>query len=142
MNVAIPLFGSRISPRFDFCQELLIVTIEDGIIVDKKTVSISSLTPLQRIAELSNRNVKTIICGGINRLVQSHLRNNGISVIYDVMGEAEEALDRYLKGRLRPRAFCESRRKRASKRGTGAPWQLFPPGKRSGGSVKKEDKNE
>lgn len=130
MNIAIPLFGSRISPRFDFCQELLIVTIEDGIIIDRKTVSISSLTPLQRITELCNRNVTAVICGGINRMVHNHLRNNGISVIYDVMGEADEALDRYLTGNLHPRAFCQSRRKRAWRKGSGPPWQFFPSSKK------------
>ena len=123
MNVAIPLFGSRISPRFDFCQEILIVTIEESKIVERKTVSISSLTPLQRIAEICSRDVKTVICGGINGLVYSHLRNNGISVIYDVAGEAEEALNRYLAGRLQPRTFCEGGRRRAFRKGSGPPWQ-------------------
>lgn len=126
MNVAIPLFGSRISPRFDSCQEILIVTIEGAGIIDKKTVSISSLTPIQRVADLRNRKVKTVICGGINGAIHNHLRNVGISVIYDVMGEAEEALTRFLTGRLRPRAFCEGRRRKACRRKSGPLWRLFP----------------
>jgi predicted Fe-Mo cluster-binding NifX family protein len=126
MNVAIPLFGSRISPRFDSCQEILIVTIEGARIIDKKTVSISSLTPTQRVADLRNRKVKTVICGGINGAVHNHLRNVGISVIYDVMGDADEALNRFLTGRLRPRAFCEGRRRKAWRRKSGPPWRFFP----------------
>lgn len=139
MNVAVPLFGTRISPRFDFCQEILIVTIEGGRIIDRKTVSISSLTPLQRITELCNRNVNAVICGGINALNHSHLKNNGISVIYDVMGEADEALKRYLTGRLQPRAFCEGRRRRACRKRTGPPWQFFPPTRKTVGSKKEEE---
>lgn len=141
MNVAIPLFGSRISPRFDSCQEILIVTIEQGIITDRKTVSISSLTPLQRIAELCNRDVKTVICGGVNSLIHNHFKNNGISVIYDVMGEADEALNRYLAGQLRPRAFCEARRKRACRKESGPPWKFFPSGKGRVGSEKRRKRN-
>jgi predicted Fe-Mo cluster-binding NifX family protein len=140
MNVAIPLFGSRISPRFDFCQEILIVTIEQGIIVDRKVISISSLTPFQRISELCNRDVKTVICGGVSTMVHNHLRNNGISVIYDVMGEADEALKRYLAGGLQPRAFCERRRGRGFRK-RDRPWSVFSgTGRGSVGSEAEEEK--
>jgi predicted Fe-Mo cluster-binding NifX family protein len=140
MNVAIPLFGSRISPRFDFCQEILIVTINRGIVRDRKTVSVSTLTPLQRIADLCNRNVNAVICGGINRFDHGHLRNNGISVIYDVMGDADEALNRFLTGRLRPRAFCEGRRRKAWRRKSGPPWRFFPSDTMIVDSEKEEEK--
>ena len=138
MNVAIPLFGSRISPRFDFCQEMLIVTIENARVVERRTVSISSLNPQQRIAELCNRNVKTLICGGINGLIYSHLRGNGISVIYDVAGEAEEALNQYLAGRLQSSTFCEEKRRRAFRKGSGPPWQSAAPGSPSVGPKKEK----
>jgi predicted Fe-Mo cluster-binding NifX family protein len=136
MNVAIPLFGSRISPRFDFCQEMLIVTIDRGRVTGRKTVSVSTLAPLQRIADLCNRNVNAVICGGINNLIHSHLRNNGISVIYDVMGEADEALDRYLAGQLQPRTRCEGRRRKACRKGTRPPWQFSPSSKNRVGPEK------
>lgn len=142
MIIAIPLFGSRISPRFDFCQEMLIVTIENARVVERRTVSISSLNPQQRIAELCNRNVKTLICGGINGRVHNHLKNNGVSVIYDVIGEADEALDRYLAGQLQPCTFCEGRRRRACKKRSGPPWRFPPSGETRVASHKKEEKDE
>jgi len=142
MKVAVPLFGSRISPRFDFCEEILIVTIEQGRIVNRKTVSISSLTPHQRIAELSNRNVKAMICGGINHVVCSHLKSHGISVISDVMGEADEALNRYLAGQLRPWAFCEGQRKGAWKRWNGHNGRFTPFENIKSGSIEREEENE
>jgi predicted Fe-Mo cluster-binding NifX family protein len=140
MNVAIPLFGTRISPRFDSCEEILIVTIEGGTILDKKTVSISSLTSHQRIAELNNRKVSALICGGINSMVHDYLKENGISVIHNVMGEADEALKRYLAGRLKPRAFCERRQRRGCRGRNGPPWRLFPPGMEGIGSKREEEK--
>jgi len=140
MNVAIPLFGSRISPRFDYCQEILIVTVEEAQIIDRKIVSVSSLTPIQRIAELCNRNVKAVICGGINGFLYNHLKNTGISVVYDVMGEADEALDRYLAGQLQPRTRCEGRRRRACRKATRPPWQLFPSSKNRVGPEKEGKK--
>jgi len=138
MNLAIPLFGSRISPRFDSCQEILFVTIEKGRITERKIVSISSLSALQRVAELSNRDVKAVICGGINNLIHNGLKNNGISVIYDVVGEADEALNRYLAGQLQPRTLCEGRRRRTCRRRTGPPWHFAPAGKARGGAQKEE----
>jgi len=140
MNIAIPLFGSRISPRFDYCQEILIVTIEKGTIIDRKTISISSLTPLQRIAELCNRNVEAVICGGINSLIHNHLKGNGISVIYDVMGEADEALNRYLVGELRSRSFCERRRRGSCRKASAPPWKFIPSGKKKVGPDREEEK--
>ncbi|MFQ6094412.1 MAG: NifB/NifX family molybdenum-iron cluster-binding protein [bacterium] len=139
MNVAIPLFGSRISPRFDFCQEILIVSVEEDRIIDRKVVSVSSLTPIQRIAELCNRNVKVVICGGISGFLYNHLKNNGISVVYDVMGEAEEALSRYLAGHLEPRTFCQGQRRRACRKGTRLPWQLFGSSQNRVGPEKEEE---
>jgi predicted Fe-Mo cluster-binding NifX family protein len=141
MNVAIPLFGSRISPRFDSCQEILIATIEDARIVDQKTVSISSLNPVQRIAELCSRNVNTMICGGISGVIHNHLKNRGIRVISEVMGEAEEALNQYLAGQLQPRTFCEGRRRRACRRG-GAPWQFSTSSQNGGGAEGAWEKDE
>jgi predicted Fe-Mo cluster-binding NifX family protein len=101
-TLAVTLFGSRLGPRFDFCEEILIVAAEESRIVSGKTVSISSLTPHPRIAELSNRNVKAMICGGINRVACRHLRSHGISVISNVMGEGDKAVNRYLAGELPP----------------------------------------
>lgn len=140
MNVAIPLFGTRISPRFDSCEEILIVTIEGETILERKTVSISSLTSHQRIAELSNRKVSALICGGVNSLIHDHLRKNGISVIHNVMGEAAEALKRYLAGRLRPRAFCERRQRRGCRGRDGPPWRFFPPDMEDLGFKREEEK--
>jgi predicted Fe-Mo cluster-binding NifX family protein len=140
MNLAIPLFGRRISPRFDSCQEVLIVTIEGGTIRDKKTVSISNLTPHQRITELCNRNVDALICGGINSMVHDYLKENGVCVIHNVMGEVDEALKRYLAGRLKPRAFCERRQGRGCRGRNGPPWRFFPPGMEDIGSKREEEK--
>lgn len=109
MNVAFPLFVSRISPRFDFCHEILIVTIEEAKVVDRKTVSISSLTPYRKIIEPCSRDVKTLICSGTNDMFDRHLKDNGISLIYDVIGEADERLNQYLGGQLQPHTFREDR---------------------------------
>jgi len=143
MNVAVPLFGSRISPRFDFCEEILIVTIEEGKIIQRKTFSISSLPPRQRIAELCKLDVKALICGGINHMFCAHLRSSGISVISDVMGEADEALNRYLAGQLQRWTFCENRRKRVCKKRGGRGREGFSPfADAIRGSSEKEEGNE
>ena len=141
------VFGDANPPRrgkvrdvYDLGEEMLIVTIEGGTILGKKTVSISSLTSHQRIAELNNRKVSALICGGINSMVHDYLKENGISVIHNVMGEADEALKRYLAGRLKPRAFCERRQSRGCRRRNGPPWRFFPPGMEDIGSKREEEK--
>ena len=140
MNIAIPLFGKRVSPRFDFCQEMLILTVEGGTVLNQKTVSISSLTPFQRIAELYHRDVDTVICGGINGFAHRHLTSHGISVIDNVMGEANEALNRYLAGQLKPSAFCKVPRSRVCGKGKNALWRFLPVGIRTLDSEKEDVK--
>ena len=75
MVVAIPLFGSRVSPRFLYSQEMLIATVENQKEIERKKVSTAGLNMQQRLTLLVNFEVRTSICGGIcNFCLASALR--------------------------------------------------------------------
>ena len=57
---------------------------------------------LQRMDQLISKGVDKIICGGIDSFCIDQLGNRGIEVIYNVAGEAGEALNIFMKGMLRP----------------------------------------
>jgi predicted Fe-Mo cluster-binding NifX family protein len=124
MKVAIPLFGNRISPRFDFSPEILIITLENKEVVDREKVPISHLNLPQRLDQLAASGVKKIICGGIDGFCLQQLGNKGIDVVSNVVGEAEVAFDLFLKGRLRPGFCCERRKGRGV-----CSWKNGPPWK-------------
>jgi len=102
MRVAIPIFGARISPRFDFAPSLLLLTTEKGKVKAREEVSLAPGDPRQRVEKLKEFEVETLICGGIDCHSRQMLEDNRVRVIPWVAGEVEEALQYFLNGNLRP----------------------------------------
>lgn len=118
MKIAIPLFGDKVSPRFDLSPVLWIVTENNGEVVHQERISMERFDIPQRIERLALSRVSKVICGGIHDFSLDQLRNMGIDVFHNVTGEADIALSIFLKGELRPGSCCERRAKcSAPKRG-------------------------
>ncbi len=101
MKIAIPLFGSRVSPRFGYEPEMLIVDIEERKEINRQTFSTTGLGIPQRISLLSSLSVNTLICGGIDILCLRSLSGRGFQIIPGVIGEADEVLEYFLSGKLK-----------------------------------------
>ncbi len=99
MKVAIPKFNSRVSPRFEFAPKVLVVTVDDGKVVDREEYSLNDLDPMRKSALLKEQGVNVLICGGINGFFVRLLMGNGIEVICMVSGEAEEVLNHFIDGK-------------------------------------------
>lgn len=110
MKIAIPIFGSRVSPRFDVCPELWIIELRNGEIENEEKLSIGNFTLQQRLDHLTSMDVNKLICGGIDNFCIDHLGVRGIEVIYNISGEAGEALHLFLRGILRSGFYCERKR--------------------------------
>jgi len=100
VKVAIPMFNSRVSPRFDFASKILVATIDSGKVVDKKEYHLTNLNPIRRSALLSEVRINILICGGISDFSLRLLMGNGIEVIPMVSGEVEEVLNLFVNGDL------------------------------------------
>jgi predicted Fe-Mo cluster-binding NifX family protein len=101
MRIAIPLFGSRVSPRFGYEPEVLIVDVEECKEVNRQKFSTMGLGIPQRLSLLSSLAVNTLICGGIDVFCLRSLSGRGFQIIPGVIGEADEALKYFLAGKLR-----------------------------------------
>jgi predicted Fe-Mo cluster-binding NifX family protein len=112
MKIAIPIFGNRISPRFDFSPEMWIITVENGELVNQEKLPMANLNLPQRLEQITSNGVDKVICGGIDGFSLNQLGTKGIDVVEDVMGEAEVAFHLFIRGRLRPGFCCERRRRR------------------------------
>jgi hypothetical protein len=55
MNIAITIWGNRISPVFDASKTLLIVKIDNGEIVDQVIIDFQACSPSYTELNLSNR---------------------------------------------------------------------------------------
>ena len=100
MKIAIPMFNSRVSPRFDFASKMLVATVEGTKVVDRENYSLINLNPIRRSSLLYELGVNVLICGGINNFSQRLITGNGIDVIPMVQGEVEEVLNLFINGKL------------------------------------------
>ena len=100
MKIAIPTFGTRVSPRFDCAQEIAIVTVGEGRISERLDLAASDWPPHERIHRLLELGVDTVICGGIDRWTTMALQSAGVTIYGWVAGEAGDALAVLLSGDL------------------------------------------
>ena len=105
MRLAIPIFGSRISPVFDFSTKALIVEIRDGREINRYEIQLAGLLPLERVQRLKDAQVSTLICAGLSLPLQRMLFVAGLQVIPGIVGEADEVIDAYRGGGLDKRRF-------------------------------------
>jgi predicted Fe-Mo cluster-binding NifX family protein len=112
MKIAMPVFGNRISPRFDFSPEMWVIEVEEGKVVGQEKISTSNLNLPQRLEQITSNAVDKVICGGIDGLSRNQLGSRGIDVVQDVIGDADIVFNLFMKGRLRPGCCCERRGRR------------------------------
>lgn len=121
MRVAIPVFGNRISPRFDFAPMLALFDLDGKRIAEKKVISCDGWRDTERVSKLKDLAVDLIICGGLPHHLLDVFANNGIRIIPWVAGDAAEALSLFLRDRLvQGMAICPGKRRaRQCRRKTG-----------------------
>ncbi len=108
MNVAITVWGNRISPVFDSAQTLLIAEICEDKVVDRK-LKLFQATMFDRCLRLLKElNVRVLICGALCEGPVRMLESHDIEVIAFITGEAEEILECYRPGK-RPEEICHAR---------------------------------
>jgi len=112
MTIAVPLFGTRVSPRFDCTSQVLLVELEDGRLVSRRTVTLPTHGALAMAGLMREQSVEVLICGGISCHLAGLVSGFGVNVISGVIGESQDALDAYIAGTLRSGDFGRGFRRR------------------------------
>jgi predicted Fe-Mo cluster-binding NifX family protein len=102
MKVAVPRTGAFVAPSLGHCTMMSIYTIRSGHVVDQLDFPLRSPDPLDRVRLLRDQQVETIICGGIQDLIEDILRASGMTVISWVSGAVGDLLDLFIHGQLVP----------------------------------------
>ncbi len=89
-----------VAPCFEYCATMAIFTVEGGRILDQVDFPLRSRDPFDRVRLLRDREVDTLICGGMQDVYEDLVRASGFEVISWVSGSVEDLLDMYLRGRL------------------------------------------
>ncbi len=96
MKIAIPAFHSKVSPRFDTAQELVLLEVIDGAVMNRKRQPLHAYSAAGKIKTLLEQGVDTLICGGIDRLSRQQIGFNNIEVYSWVTGEIDDAVSCFL----------------------------------------------
>jgi predicted Fe-Mo cluster-binding NifX family protein len=118
MKVAIPLFENRVSPRFDSTRDFLIVEIDNNRReVGRLVLSLEVGEALQIAERFAREGVDVVLSGGVDSEYQRELRLRNITVIWGLIGEAEDVLASYLEGQVfSGMGPCPTARKRGQPR--------------------------
>jgi predicted Fe-Mo cluster-binding NifX family protein len=94
--------GDNVAPCFGNCSMISIYTIRDGRLAKRMDFPLRSRDPFDRVRLLRDQEVETIICGGVQDLLEAILQASGITVISWVSGSMDDLLDLYIRGQLVP----------------------------------------
>lgn len=100
MKIAIPLFDTRVSPRFDCAQKFLVLWIENGQVLRRQVLLLKERVLIERIKKLAELKINALICSGIDGFSERQLFLHGIKVFSWITGEIEDVLRCFLEGNL------------------------------------------
>ncbi|MBW2175029.1 MAG: hypothetical protein JRF64_10545 [Deltaproteobacteria bacterium] len=81
-TVAIPIYGSRVAPVFDFADHFLLIQLKHNCEVKRTAFHLEGLPHINRVGILKKVGVTTLICAGISEPSQTMLEGSGIRVFW------------------------------------------------------------
>ena len=102
MKIAIPVFHTKVSPRFDQAQGFLLLETENAVVIARENLTTKGWSVLTKMKFLVDLEVKTLICGGIDRASLQYLSFKGLKIYSWVTGEVEDAVSCFLSNRMKP----------------------------------------
>lgn len=100
MRIAIPHHADEVAPCFEYTATMLVLTLEDGKVVDELDFPISSKDPMDRVRLLRDQDVGVVICGGVRERIADLLHARGVEVVAWVTGRVDELVAQYVDGTL------------------------------------------
>lgn len=102
MKIAIPVFHTKISPRFDQTQGFVLLETQNASVVSREHLTTKGWSVIEKMKQLVNLKVDTLICGGIDRASLQYLSLNGVNIYSWVTGEVGDAVTCFLENRMKP----------------------------------------
>ena len=102
MKIAIPIFHTKVSPRFDETQGFVLLETQNNTIAVREKLSTRGWSVMAKMKQLVDLGVDTVICGGIDHASWQYLSVNGIHICSWVTGEVDDAVACFLEKKLKP----------------------------------------
>ena len=98
IKVAIPVFGTQVSPRCDCTPEMLFLEFENGVVVSRRTTAMEGMTPHQRIRTISASGATLLVCGAMPGFYSRMVDSLGIQIIHAEGVAIDVLIERIVKG--------------------------------------------
>ena len=99
-KVALPVNRSSLVVALDFCTEVLVAEIKNGVITQKSTVAFNEPWPSLRAYRLKELQVGAVVCGAVSDALSMTLWHYGIEVHPGFAGDADRLVGAYVHGEL------------------------------------------
>jgi len=106
MKAAMTVWDGRISPVFDVSRRAVVLTIENGSVVERLNQDIDTPSRALKLDRIRDLGIEVLICGAISEPFHRELIARGVSVIGFVAGDMERVLTCFLAGRLPTARLC------------------------------------
>ena len=98
-NIAVTVWGERVSPVFDAARTLLIARIEGNCVHATALFAVDPDRPLELLRLLRAQQVMVIICGAVSEGPAAMIEAAGVQLIPFIAGDVQQVLSHYLQGR-------------------------------------------
>jgi predicted Fe-Mo cluster-binding NifX family protein len=105
MRVAIPIFGERVAPVFDWCKRIAVVDTDSAEEPGREEADLADVMPFHRPDRLVDLGVEVLLCGGISPSLAQLVEAHGIRVVPWVAGDVGAVLAEFIAGRLPSEGF-------------------------------------
>ena len=85
MKVAIPLYGNRVSPRFEYTRDFLIVEFQGKKEIDREALTMEINHPARMADRLAREGVSLVLSGGMSPHFQEQFRLRNIAWLYSII---------------------------------------------------------
>ena len=100
MKIAVTYENGQVFQHFGHTETFKIYEVEDGRVVSSEIIDSNGSGHGALASLLGDRSIDVLICGGIGGGAQTALAEQGIELCSGAAGDADQAVDAYLKGEL------------------------------------------
>lgn len=100
MKIAVAAMGKTVAGHFGHCENFILFDAEDGKITAENSIPNPGHRPGFLPNFLADRGAEVIISGGMGGGAVDIFNERGVEVIVGAEGDAREAVEAYLKGKL------------------------------------------
>lgn len=100
MKIAIAADGNNVSAHFGHCEGFIIYSKDGENALEKSFVANPGHRPGFLPMFLKERNVNSIIAGGMGEAAQNMFTDNNIEVFVGIQGDCDDVINDYFLGRL------------------------------------------